>query len=61
MELTLAAPLIRARRARPVATTEADRRTLGLVLGFLVGLAALGPVAGVGAACLGAFVARFSR
>ena len=61
MELTLAAPLTRARRTRRVARVDADRRTLGLVLGFLVGLAALGPVAGVGAAFLGAFVARFSR
>ena len=40
--------------------TLSERRTLGGVLGFLAGLAALGPVAALGAAVLGALAARFA-
>lgn len=40
--------------------TSSERRTLGGVLGFLAGLAALGPIAALGAAFLCAFVARFT-
>lgn len=41
--------------------SASERRTLGGVLGFLAGLAALGPIAALGAAVLGALAARFSR
>lgn len=65
--LTMAPPLRvrprhRARRGSVSvnALTAADRRTLGGVLGFLIGLAALGPLAGVAGACLGALVARIA-
>jgi len=62
------APSLRVRprhRVRPVPATAdgltaADRRTLGGVLGFLVALAAFGPLAGVAGACLGALVARIA-
>jgi len=40
--------------------TAAERRTLGGVLGFLAGLAALGPIAALGAAVLGALAARIT-
>ncbi len=40
--------------------TPSERRTLGIVLGFLAGLVALGPVAALGAAVLGALAARFT-
>jgi len=40
--------------------TVAERRTLGGVLGFLAGLAALGPIAALGAAVLGALAARIA-
>jgi hypothetical protein len=40
--------------------TARERRTLGGVLGFLAGLSALGPVAALGAAVLGALAAKFA-
>ena len=40
--------------------TSAERRTLWAILGFLAGLAALGPVAALGAATLASLAARFS-
>ena len=40
--------------------TLSERRTLWTVLGFLAGLASLGPVAAVGAAALGALAARIA-
>ncbi|HTF57994.1 MAG TPA: hypothetical protein VK661_12245 [Planctomycetota bacterium] len=61
--LTMAPPL-RARTRRVAASTDvltsADRRTLGGVLGFLIGLAALGPLAGVAGAILGTLIAQFA-
>lgn len=50
MHLTLDLPAVPARRSDSL--TIAERRTLGVVLAFLGGLAALGPVAGVAAATL---------
>jgi len=41
--------------------SSSERRTLGGVLGFLAGLAALGPVAALGAAFLGALAARLAN
>ena len=38
--------------------TAVERRALWGILGFLAGLAALGPVAALGAAALGALAAR---
>jgi hypothetical protein len=40
------------------ALSPADRRRLGLVLGFLAGLAALGPIAAMGTALAGFCLAR---
>ena len=40
--------------------TATERRTLGGVLGFLAGLAALGPIAALGATVLGALAARIT-
>ena len=41
--------------------TKSDRRTLWAVLGFLAGLAALGPIAALGAATLCSLAARFTN
>jgi uncharacterized membrane protein len=62
--MLIAVSTLRARtRRRPAsaeALTSADRRTLGGVLGFLIGLAALGPLAGVAGAILGTLAARIA-
>jgi len=63
MELIAHAKLAAVDRSRSEAATlsPAERRTLGGVLGFLAGLAALGPIAALGAAFLGALAARFTN
>lgn len=49
------------RKTGTAALSPAERRTLGGVLGFLAGLAALGPIAALGAAFLGALAAHGVR
>ena len=48
-------------RVEDSAWSLAERRTLGGVLGFLAGMAALGPIAGVAAAVLGAAAAALTE
>jgi hypothetical protein len=47
-------------RHQTTALNPSERRMLGGVLGFLAGLAALGPVAALAAALLGVVAARFA-
>ena len=60
IELAVEVPLAPSRRAAVSRWSARERRTLWGILGFLAGLAALGPVAALGAATLGALAAKFA-
>ena len=60
IELAVDVPIAPPRRAAVSRWSAPERRTLGGILGFLAGLAALGPVAALGAAALFAVAAKFT-
>ena len=60
MDLALVLPAAPARAARASELTPADRRRLAGILGFLAGLAALGPIVGLGVAALSWLGARLA-
>lgn len=60
MQAALVRPLRLKPREAETVLTSSDRRTLGGVLGFLAGLAALGPIAALAAAVLGAAAASLA-
>jgi hypothetical protein len=60
MQVALDLPAAPARLKTGDALTAPERRTLGVVLGFLGGLAALGPVAGLATATLAWAIARLA-
>ena len=60
IDLAVDVPIAPPRRAAVSRGSAAERRTLWGVLGFLAGLAALGPVAALGAATLFALAAKYT-